>query len=272
MSRPLPPRRRAPGFTLIELLVVIAIIAILAAMLMPALSRARESARTIACTNNLKQTGTGWAIYLNDTREQFPTTNYVSGHGPSYDSAWSNPLAEYVGGKGALGMPEVFGCPDDPHWAWRVDTHGSVPANRVSYGYNQRGLGNANTYSGSVKRAPARRSDLKRPTFMVVNIDNGPDRPPPGSSNGNNHRWYGNWTDYRHGESDTSDGHNRAQTGTAGVLLGDMHVEQLDKGTLSHYGREPGMPYDYGIYMESQDFSNARLLKFHLTNVRPQDW
>ena len=67
MSRPI--RRR---FTLIELLVVIAIIAILAAMLLPALARAREKARTIACVNNVKQLSLGILMYADANQEHFP--------------------------------------------------------------------------------------------------------------------------------------------------------------------------------------------------------
>ena len=66
---------RRKAFTLIELLVVIAVIAVLMAILMPALSRAREQGKRTVCVNNLKQLTVGWILYADDNNDKIPPAN-----------------------------------------------------------------------------------------------------------------------------------------------------------------------------------------------------
>lgn len=100
-------------FTLIELLVVIAIIAILAAMLLPALSKAREKARTIACINNLKQSAMELFLYADEHDETIPDYwNRVKGSA-GYDYPWNY----YVWGKNwkTYHAYNSFLCPSLPY-------------------------------------------------------------------------------------------------------------------------------------------------------------
>lgn len=87
------------GFTLIELLVVIAIVATLAALLMPALGKAREAGRRVHCMNNLRQHGIAWYLYLDDHNQFFPASRMPT------DAGNDGGIGCFFGGKQGAAAP-----------------------------------------------------------------------------------------------------------------------------------------------------------------------
>lgn len=129
------------GFTLVELLVVIAIIALLAALLLPALARAKEHARRAKCLSNLKQVTQGIKVFGLDTSGYYPWHMDASEggtYGPLAGQSWRHFLAI----SNELDTPKILSCPSDSgtrttvlDWSDRAEgfVHPANRANAVSY-------------------------------------------------------------------------------------------------------------------------------------------
>jgi prepilin-type N-terminal cleavage/methylation domain-containing protein/prepilin-type processing-associated H-X9-DG protein len=136
---------RADGFTLIELLVVIAIIAILAALLLPSLSKAKQQAQGVQCLNNQKQMVLAWKMYVDDNRSRFPANVDESNQGgdngkPPYpgwcfgvlswepdnmdNTNWERIVNSQVGAY-IRNQVQIYKCPAD---LWLCKEHGSQVA------------------------------------------------------------------------------------------------------------------------------------------------
>lgn len=147
------------GFTLIELLVVIAIIAILAALLMPVLTSAREAAMRASCVNDLKQIGIGAITYAGDNADTMPTCDLPKGDNPWETSQACRvsaiPSSTITQGPYGLGLlyfndliknPQVFYCPSVPNndlYAYDTYTGSGYPWPSIPPNYTQFGTGNA---------------------------------------------------------------------------------------------------------------------------------
>ncbi len=174
-------KRAAVIFTLIELLVVIAIISILASILMPALSQARQRAQQISCASNMKQAGQSFVFYQDAYDGYYPAYCYSDGAGGELSRSTEMNWSYNLYNSGCLPDVSVFKCPasqildhDCTNGKWDVEQNGNVNSFQyIAMGYNHTFLSmkTPTFLANPTKYTPCRNVDVKRPSGIITLAD-----------------------------------------------------------------------------------------------------
>ncbi len=209
-------KMKRKNFTLIELLVVIAIIAILAALLLPVLNKARERARASVCTGNLKQLGTAVLSYADDNGDYLPPCRELDG----VNNWWTYYTRSYIGAaKTTDNVMKVFVCPSE------LRTVAST-----SYGYN-RYLRSALTDTDAEKLKYRKMGQIKEPTRRPLIIDYFRSATPSSS--------LPYFSEYDLCLATTAYTNVRRHLGMTNILFLGMNVKLLDSNVLSGSANYP---------------------------------
>ena len=221
-------------FTLIELLVVIAIIAILAAILLPALNSARERGRSASCISNLKQFGTAFDIYTDANEDFYPCFHTINrafdfGNGSGPNKNWFYVLFS----TGVLDV-QSFVCPTLPLNPEYMPYKGSAPTARSHYGYNGKFVGQLHRATGG-EYGSTKRSQVRYPSMMYVLMDSYTTQSGlPIRQVGSNQVFSYRTTDGGGSGADSGQAHSR-HNGHVNILYGDSHVEAKQADVANPY-------------------------------------
>jgi prepilin-type N-terminal cleavage/methylation domain-containing protein len=181
-----PTRRN--GFTLIELLVVIAIIAILAALLLPALSKAKAKAQVTACLSNHRQLGVATALYVGDFNDCYPYGVKIKNTTWLDPTAWHVLLLSYLGA-GTNAGSKVYACPSDTEGGQQ-----KYPSGPYQFQMNKR----ANAYifrnTTDAPKMALRTTQVRAPSVMLMITEKEYDSPNFQASSDDLQVWLSGWS------------------------------------------------------------------------------